>query len=154
MRPTAPALLALALTATACSSAGGQDPETTASPPTTDATTLAAGEVSVPAAEAFGEPGFHEVIEISAAIPAGIPAGSTLTVRLRDAARPTQTCASEHPLSGCVTIDWSDFEDRPAVPAGGVFDNHLVVPLGSGSTTFFLSESGVLAPQPDAYSPG
>ena len=77
-----------------------------------------------------------------------------LTVRLVDQSRPDATCDEEHPLSGCVTVDWSDSEARPNVPPGGVFDNSLVIDLESGLQTFYLSESGSLADQPDAFAPG
>jgi hypothetical protein len=56
-------------------------------------------------------------------------------------------------LSGCATVDWSDFEDRPRVPAGGVFDNHLSVVSSSGAIDLFLSERRGLASSPDEYSP-
>lgn len=126
--------------------------------PTTDtapgAGVLADGTFEVPAADAFGDPGFHEVVVATATTPAGGADGRTLVVRLRDTLRPDQACESEHPLSGCVTVDWSDSEDRPSVPEGGVFDNHLTVNLVSGPHTFFLSETGVLADEPDVFSPG
>ncbi len=116
---------------------------------------LAAGTLDVPGAQAFGDPGFHEPLEISAPIPAGAEGRQgRLVLRLADAARPGITCESEHPLSGCVTVDWSDFADRPGVPPGGVFDNHLGVVTAEGPELLFLSESGALAASPDDYSPG
>lgn len=117
---------------------------------------LAAGEFSLPAAGAFGQAGFHKVLAASGRLPRalGRTSGMRLVVMLRDAGRQNQTCSSEHPLSGCATVDWSDNESRPHVPPGGVFDNSLIVRLASGSRKFFLSESGVLADKPDAFSPG
>ena len=165
--------LGLAIVATACGSPNSDAttrsttsavPTTlpVAMPFTTEPTTaaaagsvvLASGTFGVRAANAFGDPGFHEVLVATATTPPGGETGRTLVVRLRDAGRPDQTCDSEHPLSGCATVDWSDSEDRPNVPAGGVFDNHLTVNLASGPRTFFLSETGALADEPDAFSPG
>jgi hypothetical protein len=76
-----------------------------------------------------------------------------LSVRLVDIGRPDQKCDREHPLSGCATVDWSDFEDRPGVPTGGVFDNHLNLVSASGPLQLFLSETDGLAETPDSYSP-
>src|SRR5262249_42721925 len=59
-------------------------------------------------------------------------------VTLRDAGRPGQTCGSEHPLSGCATVDWSDATSRPSVPPGGVFNNSVVLSLATGPLTLFL----------------
>ncbi len=117
---------------------------------------LAPGEFELAAANAFGEPGFHEPFHFTHRLPAdlGSTAGLRLVVALRDVTRPEQTCSSQHPLSGCATVDWSDAESRPNVPAGGVFDNSLTVELRSGERTFFLSEVGVLADTPDAFDPG
>ena len=67
---------------------------------------------------------------------------------------PPKTCDSNHPLSECVTVDWSDFEDRPGVPPGGVFDNRLTVMSTAGEVSLFLSERRGLASEPDDYSPG
>jgi len=117
---------------------------------------LAGGEFNLPAANAFGEPGFHTAFTLTARVPddLGTTAGAQIVVSLRDASRPQQTCNAHHPLSGCATVDWSDFEGRPNVPAGGVFDNRLTLQLESGERSFFLSQTGVLADVPDAFSPG
>ncbi len=116
------------------------------------ATTLAAGTFRLPAANAFGEPGFHQVVVVEARVPPNVPSrrGLRLVVSLRDAGRPGQTCESEHPLSGCATVDWSDDPSRPKVPPGGVFDNSLTL----GRIKLFLRESGALASRPDAFEPG
>ena len=117
---------------------------------------LAAGTFQLPAAESFGEAGFHEPIIVTDVISEdlGSTAGATLSVVLRDVSRPQQDCSSQHPLSGCATVDWSDDEDRPKVPPGGVLDNRLSLSLGSASRDLFLSESGNLATSPDAFQPG
>ncbi|MFB3050504.1 MAG: hypothetical protein ACE1Z0_00800, partial [Acidimicrobiia bacterium] len=117
--------------------------------------TLAAGEFDLPAAGAFGEPGFHEVLTATNDLPSDVGAaqGLKLVLKLWDAGRPEVECSSEHPLSGCATVDWSDFEDRPDVPTGGVFDNHLDVVSTSGPVELFLSETDGLAQAPDSYSP-
>jgi len=117
---------------------------------------LASGEFELVAANAFGEPGFHEPFHFTHSLPAdlGSTAGLRLVVLLQEVTRPEQTCSSQHPLSGCATVDWSDAEGRPKVPPGGVFDNSLAVELRSGERTFFLSELGVLADAPDAFDPG
>ena len=77
-----------------------------------------------------------------------------IVVALRDAGRPDQACSREHPLSGCATVDWSDAESRPKVPAGGVFENSLQLQLGAGVRTFYLSELGFLADKADTFDPG
>jgi hypothetical protein len=116
---------------------------------------LLAGSVEVPGARSFGAPGFHEPIVLTGTVPAdGTEQQGPLVVTLRDAGRPAQTCDRDHPLSGCVIVDWSDFDDRPGVPPGGVFDNRLAVVSTTGPVTHFLSERNRLAPQPDDYSPG
>ena len=51
-------------------------------------------------------------------------------------------------------MDWSDFEGRPGVPPGGVFENSLTVQLASGPHTFFLTERDTLDDEPNEYSPG
>ena len=92
-------------------------------------TKLASGELSLAAATSFGTPGFHEVLTSSQTIPEDITAtaGRRLVLTLRDLGRPEQRCAREHPLSGCATVDWSDFEGRPGVPPGGVFEHRLIL---------------------------
>ena len=117
---------------------------------------IAAGEFDLPAANAFGEPGFHETVQLTHSIPSAIEtsAGMRIVVSLWDAGRPDQACSSDHPLSGCATVDWSDSEGRPNVPAGGVFENSLELPLRDGARTFYLSERGLLADEADVYDPG
>jgi hypothetical protein len=83
----------------------------------------------------------------------GSTAGAFLVVALRDIDRTDQACSSEHPLSGCATVDWSDFDGRPGVPPSGIFDNRLSLVLQSGTRHFFLSESSALADAPDLYKP-
>jgi hypothetical protein len=112
------------------------------------------GSATIPGARAFGDPGFHEVIVLTGTVPGGATGLSgRLVISLHDVGRTEQTCDRDHPLSGCVTVDWSDFEDRPGVPAGGVFDNRLSVVSASGALELFLSEDRGLATTPDAYSP-
>lgn len=124
-------------------------------PPATTAV-LAAGEFQLPAAGAFGEPGFHEVLSASFDPPAGQSnaAGKKLVLKLWDAGRPGQNCGSEHPLSGCATVDWSDAPGRPNVPSGGVFENSITLDLGGEERVFFLNESGDLKDSPEAFDPG
>ena len=157
------ALLALLLVA-ACSNDGASDADATTDD-TTDSTDLdgagepapiiAAGVFSLAAADSFESEGFHQVIELDTVVAGGytVLAGASLVLVLRDASRPGQTCDRQHPLSGCATVDWSDFEGRPGVPPGGVLDNRIVIRRPSGERTLFLSESGVRPDAPDAYSP-
>lgn len=84
----------------------------------------------------------------------GPTVGLRLVLALQDLSRADQQCDREHPLSGCATVDWSDSEGRPNVPAGGVFDNRVTLSLGAGERDFFLSESGTLLPAADAFRPG
>lgn len=139
----------------ACSAAVPQAPAR-ATPPAASASgerVVASGELALPAAAAFGQPGFHEALTFTAALPADA-GGRTLVLRLRDAGRPAQVCGSEHPLSGCATVDWSDDPTRPKVPSGGVFDNSLALRTPSGTTLVHLRASGRLAATPEAFEPG
>ena len=142
-------------------------PTTAASPPSgtapgasngslAGAVVLASGQMALSAAGAFGEPGFHEVLRAKDQLPAEVGglAGSRLVLKLRDLSRPAITCDSPHPLSGCATVDWSDFPGRPRVPEGGAFVNRITLALTSGPHTFYLSESGQLMDTPEPYSPG
>lgn len=99
-------------------------------------------------------PGWHEPLSVVGLVPSDLPAisGAVLKVSLWDASRPNQTCSSDHPLSGCATVDWSDVPG-PRVPAGGVFDNHLFLELANGNGDFFLSENDGLAEVPDVFVP-
>lgn len=117
---------------------------------------LAAGELRLPAAASFDEPGFHEALVASHDLPPEVDTtpGVRLVLRLWDAGRNQQTCSRDHPLSGCATMDWSDFEGRPGVPSGGVFENSLTVELASGPHTFFLTERDTLDDEPNEYAPG
>ena len=115
---------------------------------------LLEGEVELATAGTFGDPGFHQILELTGAIPeAAEGLAGELAVILVDIGRPDQECDRDHPLSGCATVDWSDFEDRPGVPTGGVFDNRLNVTSTSGPIELFLSETAGLAEAPDSYSP-
>ena len=71
--------------------------------------------------------------------------GETLVVTLRDAGRPDRTCAGDHPLSGCVTIDWFA-ED--ASGGGKPLRNSVTVDLAAGPHTFYLRETGALSDSP------
>ncbi len=115
-----------------------------------------AGEFRLPAASAFGEPGFHQVLVAVGREPRGSHSrsGFRLVLSLRDASRPRQHCSSDHPLSGCATVDWADDPSRPNVPPGGVFQNSVTLRLVSGAHTFFLRPSGALAGRPQPYEPG
>jgi len=147
-------VLAVALLAVAC---GGDKTDAPGEPATVGSSlVLAAGTFQLPAAESFGEAGFHEPIIVTDVISEdlGSTAGSTLSIIVRDVTRPQQDCSSEHPLSGCATVDWSDQEGRPNVPPGGVFDNWLSLSLDSARRDLFLSESGDLATSPDVFQPG
>ena len=117
---------------------------------------LASGEFLLPAANAFGAPGFHEVLIDVQTLPSdlSVTSGDRLILSLRDLGRPDQSCSREHPLSGCATVDWSDFDGRAKVPPGGVFEHSLTLRLASGDHSFFLSESGSLNDTPDSYKPG
>ena len=157
--------IAVAIVSLVATSCAGADPSTStpsSSLPTSSPgqggeageVVLLAGSIVIPGASSFEEPGFHEAYFLTGMVPE--PAAEMtgeLVVRLRDAGRPNQTCARDHPLSGCVTVDWSDFEGRPGVPVGGVFDNRVAVMSTAGATTLFLSETRGLAQEPDEYSP-
>ena len=146
-----PLLLVAVTLAVACGSAATPTPTIVGSPPDgnvpaatndslAESVVLASGQFVLPAAGAFGAPGFHEVLRAEAQVPTDVAslAGSRLVLRLRDLSRPAVTCDSQHPLSGCATVDWSDFPGRPGVPEGGAFENRVTLPLASGSRTFYL----------------
>ena len=130
-------------------------PTETTSPLPGAARKLAAGEFQLPAANAFGEPGFHEVLTATHNLPSdlGRMTGLRLVLKLWDAGRPNLSCNREHPLSGCATVDWSDAIGRPNVPPEGVFDNRITFQFATGVHSFFLSESGALNDKPDAFKP-
>ena len=138
-------------------------PTTTLSPATEIASplpvttrNLAAGEFHLPVADSFGEPGFHELLTATHDLPSdlGSLTGLRLVLKLWDEDHPERTCSSEHPLSGCATVDWSDATGRPKVPPGAVFSNSITFQLANGAHSFFLSESGALNSKPDAFKPG
>lgn len=143
--------LLLALLAAVAPAAAGATPAAAAPQPS-----VAAGELRLPAASAFGDPGFHQVLTASARVPAAVRSSARfrLVLSLRDAGRRGQTCSSEHPLSGCATVDWSDDPGRPSVPANGVFANSVTVRLASGTRTFFLTPTGSLSRQANPFEPG
>ena len=109
-----------------------------------------------PAAGAFGEPGFHEVLTADQTLPGdlGETAGRTLVLRLWDAGRSEVACGRDHPLSGCATVDWSDAPSRPKVPPGGAFRSNVILQLASGTHTFFLSDTDRLTDEADPFKPG
>lgn len=149
-------LLALAVAVLACGTPAHAPAASPAVSASASGLVLAAGTFRLPAASAFGQPGFHEAVTISSSVPVtpAPAAGRTLVVRLRESSRPGQTCSQDHPLSGCATVDWSDSPDRPKVPADGVFDNSLTLPLAGGPATLFLRADGALATRPEAFNPG
>jgi len=163
-RPLAMAA-AMALVAAACS-AGVAAPTTTTATTTTATTianaggsvTLVSGTAKVEAAQSFDDSGFHKVISVAGTVPNLDPAAGasqpTLEVSLWDASRPDQTCNQDHPLSGCLTIDWSDSPGRPHVPESGVFNNQIAFVSANGTVALHLSESGSLAVVPDQFVPG
>jgi hypothetical protein len=138
---------------TGCGGSAAEDPDS--APPIEQTGTIATGELEVPAATSFEEPGFHLAFERTHVVPDDLapPAGAKLVVRMWDSTRPDQTCSQEHPLSGCATVDWSDAIGRPNVPDTGVFDNRVTVEDASGSRDFFLTEARGLADTPDPYVP-
>ena len=127
----------------------------TASPSPSGATILAAGELALAFVGSQQEPGYHGVLTATHELPSdlGPTTGLMLVLRLWDAGRPEMTCNSEHPISGCATVDWSDARNRPSVPPGGVFDNSITFEMASGERSFFLSESGALNDEPDVLVP-
>ena len=137
---------ALALVVVACSGENLTIPtddfrSTTTTPPADGdgEFVLLQGEVELVAASAFGDPGFHEILELTGTVPAAAGMTGELSVRLVDIGRTDQ--------------ELSDFVDRPGVPTGGVFDNYLNVVSTSGRLELFLSETRGLAEAPDSYSP-
>jgi hypothetical protein len=110
---------------------------------------IVTGTFALPAAHAFGQPGFHQVVTATRRLPPGI-GGRRVIVSLRDVSRPRQRCSEDHPLSGCATVDWSDDPSRPKVPPGGVFRNAVTI----GRQTLHLRCNGTLARTPQPFRPG
>lgn len=146
--------LVLVTLAAACAPSSRSQPASV--PLASGGQSLAVGQFSLPAAMDFGDPGFHAVVTATVRMPQTLqaPNGRLLVLTLKDAGRPTQTCATDHPLSGCATVDWSDSPDRPHVPPSGVFINTVTLQLSSGPATLYLSQSGALASTPDVFQPG
>jgi hypothetical protein len=112
------------------------------------------GVLTLRAATAFGQPGFHQVLTATARLPARLPRAARLVLSLRDLSRPLQRCGFDHPLSGCATVDWSDDPSRPNVPPGGVLTNTIRVRHASGPRTLYLRSSGALSDRPEPFAPG
>ena len=102
--------------------------------------TLGQGQIELSSSD------FNRLVVLNHTTPATLQAtqGAVLTVSLFDSSRPGQTCAQDHPLSGCATVDWSD--------ANQVFDNRIAIPTTAGTRVYFLSETRLLADAPDAQS--
>jgi len=167
------AVAAFALLAAACSGTVAPSSTTTASPtaPSSASTAssapqpsaessimLLSGVAPVESAQSFDDPGFHKVVSIGGTIPGldGVTgsSGSTIIISLWDASRPDQNCNQDHPLSGCLTIDWSDAPGRPHVPDSGVFDNQVTFASADGTVALYLTDSGALSAVPDQFTPG
>ena len=128
----------------------------TDSPSPSGARILAAGELGLSSVNSSHELGYHQVVTATHNLPSdlGPTTGFMLVLKLCDAGRLDATCSSEHPISGCATVDWSDAGSRPSVPPGGVFDNSITFQMATGLRSFFLSESGALNDEPDVLVPG
>jgi hypothetical protein len=92
----------------------------------------------------FNDLGFHFRARSSGNLPEilGPTTGRTLVFSLRDAGRPEMTCNDEHPLSGCATVDWDDFDT-------GHFTNKLTVMTSAGPRDYFLTMAMGLADELD-----
>ena len=125
-----------------------------AAPP--DAVVLTSDIIELPAAASFDDAGFHAPVLIQTRIPTDAPAqaGGRIVLVRRDDGRPRQTCGSQHPLSVCATLDWSDFPDRPGVSPSGMLENRLRLPVVAGTLDLSLSETGALTGEPDPSAPG
>jgi hypothetical protein len=80
--------------------------------------------------------------------------GRTVALALRDAGRPDQRCTQDHPLGGCVTVDWADDPSRPHVPRSGVFANTVAVSTAKGTELLHLHPAGTLDRRSEPYTPG
>lgn len=115
-----------------------------------EAQVIARGEISLPAATEIGSgPGFHERILRAHTVPddLGPTQGRRLVVRLWDSSRPGITCSSEHPVSGCATVDWP-------LSAGDEFLNRVALVTPSGRRELHLRLDGSLSPDPQPPDPG
>jgi hypothetical protein len=118
---------------------------------------VATGTRVILAAQSFTERGFHDGLTITTRLRVRGPllrGPATVLLTLRDASRPRQTCTENHPLSGCVTVDWSDDPARPHVPPSGVFTNALTVQTARGSRTLYLHPAGTLTARAEPFAPG
>lgn len=91
--------------------------------------------------------GFNDAFTFRHPVPPGLgpTAGHQLVVRLRDVGRPRQTCGSDHPASGCATVDW-------ALP-GQVFRNLVELPTTNGRILLHMRLDGSLGSDPEPAHP-
>lgn len=150
---------ALVLVGTACAIGAPSDALVSITPgvqvPGEGVAPIFAGTLELPAAVAFGDPGFHQVLTFQGTVADAPAAGPvTIVLSLVDATRPSQTCSQEHPLSGCATVDWSDDPTRPGTPDSGVFDNRITVRLADREHDLYLTPEGNFREDPNLFEPG
>jgi hypothetical protein len=149
----------LPLILSACGGSGKDAPapsgSTGGAPQTTGTSAAAGAEVrfSVPAVRNldFNSPGFHYPVTVRLKVQGD---GRTVALALRDAGRPDQRCTQDHPLGGCVTVDWADDPSRPHVPRSGVFANTVAVSTAKGTELLHLHPAGTLDRRSEPYTPG
>ena len=116
----------------------------------TAAQVLATGQFEV-AGRIEGEPFSGDIFRRFSArhtLPAdlGPTAGRQLAVRLQDISDPDQVCSFDHPLSGCVTVDWT-------MNPNNVFRNLMTIQTVIGSVEFHLRMNDTLASSPEPAHP-
>ncbi len=103
---------------------------------------IVSGSFEVPQFRSTSDPNYHTFRSITGQLPADLPdtAGRQLTIVLFDIDNPDLSCEIQHPLEGCTTIDWDDFQGVPNVPLSGYFDNSFTTRMGGEETKLFLRQ--------------
>lgn len=101
---------------------------------------IASGTFEVPQFTTTSDPNYHTVRTFRGQLPAGLSetAGRRLTIELFDVNNPDLSCDFQHPLGGCTTIDWDDFQSAANVPPSGYFDNSFTATFGGVERRLFL----------------
>lgn len=142
----------LPLLIAACGGSGKQAPAPTGG---TTPAPASGGEArfAVPAVRNldFHSRGFHYPVTVRMKVQGG---GRTVVLALRNVSRPDQRCTQDHPLGGCVTVDWADDPSRPHVPRSGVFANTVAIRTAQGTELLHLHPAGTLDTRREPYTPG
>ncbi len=101
---------------------------------------LTSGTFEVPQFSRTSDATYHTARAASGTLPATLPdtVGRQLVIELFDVDNPTVRCTFDHPLGGCTTIDWDDFQESANVPPSGYFDNSFTTTMAGTERKLFL----------------